>query len=136
MSKYTTISSDYHELVLDKETGEIIEEYEDCLQPHIDEIAKEMCDSFNSAKLEKWLDDDIKDKIKSIRMSRTRKKDECGRPYFRITYEGNKGVRFTQTLINRLDDYMCEQFSDGWGESFFYPANFFKAKDGKTIAVE
>ncbi len=135
MSKYSTISSDYRELVLDEITGDVIEEYVDCLQPHIDEIAKEMCDSFNSAEIEKYLDDDIKDKIKSIRMSRTRKTDEYGRPYFRITYEGNEGVRFTQKLINRLDDYMSGEFSDGWGECFFYP-NSFKTKNGTIIAVE
>jgi hypothetical protein len=133
MSRYSTLSSDYHELVLDR-AGDVLEVYDYCHQPHIDEMAKEMCNSFNSAELEKYLDDDIQGKIKSIRMSRTRKVDEYGRPFFRITFEGNEGVRFTQKLIGRLDDYMSGQFSDGWGECFFYP-NSFKTKDGTIIAV-
>lgn len=143
MSKYITLSSDYHVLRLN-ENGEI----EKRLQPDdpvFEKAIGKMIESFNEARLERYLDDDmakkclgytVKDKIRSIRMQFAGKKDECGNPYVKIIVETHpRALVMTKKVRAFIDDYLSAQFCDGWGEGFFYPAKGFKI-DQMILAVE
>lgn len=75
MSKYITLSSDYHVLCLN-ENGEIERQLQ-ADDPIFEKAIGKMIESFNEARLERYLDDDMakkclgytmKDKIRSIRM--------------------------------------------------------------------
>ena len=104
-----------------------------------------MIESFNEARLERHLDDDmakkclgytVKDKIHSIRMQFAGKKDECGNPYVKIIVETYpRALVMTKKVRAFLDDYLSAQFCDGWGEGFFYPGHSFKI-DQMRLAVE
>ncbi len=143
MSQYSTISTQYHVHEVNDD-GDIIKTYSP-IDPEynkgIDAIAK----CFNDMHLEKYIDDEeakrilgyeIKDRIRSIRMYRIRRTDDKGYPYVRIDVKGvPKALKMTRKVQDFLDDYLAAQFSDGWGESAFYPYNYFDI-DGKKIAVE
>ncbi len=136
MSKYCTIDSDYKVLELDS-SGNIKKEAESKIaDPVYYAGIINMIRNFNSAHLEKYLDDDLKDKINSITMELTNKVDTEEKPFVRITFQAKPfAIRFTQKVKDRLDEYMLSQFTDGWGEGFFYPYSF-TAPDGTIIAVE
>lgn len=143
MSKYITLSSDYHILCLN-ENGEIERQLQ-ADDPIFEKAIGKMIESFNEARLERYLDDDIakkclgytvKDKIRSIRMQFAGKKDECGNPYIKITIETHpRALVMTKKVRAFFDDYLSAQFCDGWGEGFFYPGHSFKI-DQMRLAVE
>ena len=114
MSKYITLSSDYHVLCLN-ENGEI-EKRLQADDPVFEKAIGKMIESFNEARLERYLDDDmakkclgytVKDKIRSIRMQFAGKKDECGNPYVKIIVETHpralvmRSARLSMTISAR-----------------------------------
>ncbi len=132
MSKYRTCFRLCEECIVD-DNGNITKSYEKNF-PHHDIIAKEMTESFNNAKLERFVDDSLKGKIKSIRMRIDQ--DNEGYSVGHITFEGIPGLRMTQKVKETLDDDMSAQFSDGWGEGFLGIINIMKAPDGTEFFVE
>ena len=108
-------------------------EYETNL-PHHDFLCKEMCKSWNEMHMEQFYDGILKDKLASIRMSYGI--DEEGKSFGRIIFTGIPGFRFSQKIKDEIDEQTSAQFSDGWGEGFFYPYNTMTAPDGTIVAVE
>lgn len=143
MSKYITLSSDYHVLCLN-ENGEIEKQLQ-ADDPVFEKAIGKMIESFNEARLEQYLDDDmakkclgytVKDKIRSIRMQFAGKKDEDDNPYIKIITETHpRTLVMTKKVRAFLDDYISAQFCDGWGEGFFYPYNSFQIGQMR-LAVE
>lgn len=120
------------ELNLD-ENDNIIGEYEKNL-PHHEFICKEMCKSFNDTHMEQFYDGILKDRLARVTMSYGQ--DGDGKSYGRIRFVGKPGVRFTQKVKDAIDEQTTDQFTDGWGEGFFYPTNIMTAPDGIRVAVE
>ena len=118
MSKYITLSSDYHVLCLN-ENGEIEKQLQ-ADDPVFEKAIGKMIESFNEARLERYLDDDmakkclgytVKDEIRFICMQFVGKKDECGNPYVKIIVETYpRALVMTMKVRAFLDDYLSAQF--------------------------
>lgn len=115
------------------ENGDVLDEFETDL-PHHDFICKEMCKSWNHMQMERFYDGILKGRLANVVMSYGKEAD--GRSYGRITFTGKPGFRFTQKVKDEIDEQTTAQFSDGWGEGFFYPYNHMTAPDGVIIGVE
>ena len=116
--------------------GSIIAEYQCSSQvmPHLDEILDAMIKNFNNLNIERYLDIPYRSYISTIQMKKSRKVHTINK-YIEIVYTLTPGAVPSQELYDYLDEFMSAQFSDGWGEGFFYPAYSWVAKDGTIIAV-
>ncbi len=130
MSVYKTISNDYKVVELDAR-GNIKRELEKS-EPLYKVAMDTMIDSFNGAHLEKYVPDEYKGKVEKIYMEHAK---HGGVPYIRINVRFVKGVRVTARIREDFDDYMSAQFSDGWGEGFFYPMPAVERGDGLVLGV-
>lgn len=143
MSEYRTISSDYRVIQIDN--GTIMKDISVYHSLYMLAL-KEMVRKFNEAHLESYLDDEdavkvlgypIKDRIQSITMQLLTRCDAEGRPYIRITVSSIPGtLRITEKVRNFLDDYLSAQFTDGWGESIFFPAYIAELENNEFLAIE
>lgn len=111
---------------------EYVREYNGIL-PHHDFIGKEMCSSWNDAKMEQYFDGILKNNIKSCKMTFTKMN---GNSYAKITIEGMPNYRFSSIRRNEIFDQLDAQMSDGWGEGFFGMINVMTAPDGKKMYVD
>lgn len=130
MSVYKTISNDYKVVEMDSH-GNInrsLKKGETLYKVAMDT----MIDSFNDAHLEKHVPDEYKGKVEKIYMEHTK---HNGIPYIRINVCFVKGVRVTARVREDFDDYMSAQFTDGWGEGFFYPMPAVERADGIILGV-
>lgn len=132
MSKLYSLM-DLHEIIVRDDDGEEYEEAYEKDLPHHDIIAKEICDSWNEMKMEKYFYGTLKDKIKSAKMRCYRDKTN-GKTIAKITIEGIPGFRFGSVRRAMVFDQIESQMSDGWGEGFF--GCMFTAPDGTKFFVD
>lgn len=130
MSKFiycTSVSED----VLNSENLSIAD-YDTNL-PHADFISEKICDSWNSANMEQYYDDILKNNIVSAVMKCV--ENEKGELMVNITFTLKRGIRLTDKYRNAIIDQTSAQMSDGWGESFFGYNNIMTAPDGTRFYV-
>ena len=131
MSVYKTISNDYTVVEMDNHNGCINRRLKKS-EPLYKDAMNAMITSFNEAHLEKHVPDEYKGKVEKIYMEHAKHQ---GIPYIRINVCFVKGVRVTARVREDFDDYMSAQFTDGWGEGFFYPMPALERADGIVLGI-
>lgn len=134
MSKILSIYQ-FYEVVID-ENDDMVASYEANDLPHADFIVKAVCDKWNEdadAFMLDLMNREFKGKIKSCKMKPYKSKDGvCAA----VHIEGNPGVQFRSPFKEDVMDFMSAQYSDGWGEGVFGPANIMTAPDGTRFYLE
>lgn len=132
MSMFKVLTN-LHETVIDK-NGNIQDEFDTNLKHH-DQIASEICKSWNEANMSQYYDGILKDNIVSCKMTCTQ--DKTSKESIAvITFVMKPGLRLTKKYKDAIIEQTSAQFSDGWGEGFFGAANIMEDDNGQQFFVE
>ena len=123
-----------HEIIVDSNNN-FISEHETNLT-HAELISKTFCEQFDRAAedyLLNIMNNELGNRIALLKAMPSKARNET---IISIRITAKPGVRFTSKLRNAVYDFMSSQFSDGWGEGFFGPANIITANDGTRFYID